>query len=321
MHWVFRRLGHGLLLLFGVSVLTFLFTEIAPGDYFDAMRLDPKISSESVDALRTSYGLDRPLPVRYLKWLASTVQGDLGFSFAYNTPVVPLLWNRVLNTLLLTCLATALAWALAVPLGLWVAASGRWPRLALDVGTSLLLATPDLILALICMLVAVQTGAFPVGGMTSLDFDTLTAWGKVRDLAWHLTLPVLALTLATLPVLLRHVVASVSEILDSRFLLAARGFGIPRRRLLLRYVLPAAANPLTSLLGFSVASLLSASLLVEVVLGWPGLGPLLLEAILARDVHVVIGAVMLSTVLLVVGNLLADILLYAVDPRIRAERR
>ncbi len=320
MRWIARRLVHGLLLLLGVSVLTFGFTEIAPGDYFDEMRLDPRISPETVDALRSRYGLDRPLPERYLRWLVSTVQGDFGHSFAYNTPVASLLWVRARNTLLLTGSATALAWLLAVPLGLWAAATtSRWARALFDTGTSVLLAIPDLLLGLLCLLLAVRTGFFPVGGMVSLDFADLDAWGKLKDLLSHFALPVLALTLATLPVLVRHVYASVSEVLHSRFLLAARGFGISRRRLLYRYALPVAANPLISLFGFSVASLLSASLLIEVILSWPGIGPLLLEAILARDVHVVIGAVMLSTVLLVFGNLLADLLLYAVDPRIRTE--
>ena len=321
MHWIARRLAHSLLLLFGVSVLTFGFTEVAPGDYFDGMRLDPRISSETVDALRSRYGLDQSLPTRYFRWLASTLQGDLGFSFAYNTPVASLLWARARNTLVLTGLATALAWLLAVPLGLWAASStAKWTRWLFNTSTSVLLAIPDLVLGLLCLLLAVRTGWFPVGGMVSLDFESLDAWGKLKDLVSHFTLPVLALTLATLPVLVRHVHAAVSEVLGSRFLLAARGFGIPRWRLLYRYALPVAANPLISLFGFSVASLLSASLLIEVVLSWPGIGPLLLEAILARDVHVVIGAVMLSTVLLVFGNLLADLLLYAVDPRIRTER-
>ncbi len=321
MRWIARRLGHGLLLLFGVSILTFGFTEIAPGDYFDQMRLDPRISPETVDALRARYGLDKSLPERYLRWLSSTVRGDLGYSFAYNVPVASLLFVRARNTLLLTVLATALAWLLAVPLGLWAAAStAKWPRLLfVGTGTSVLLAIPDLVLGLLCLLLAVTTGWFPVGGMVSVDFESLDAWGRLKDLLAHLALPVLALTLATLPVLVRHVHASVSEVLHSGFLLAARGFGIPRWRLLFRYALPVAANPLISLFGFSVASLLSASLLIEVILSWPGIGPLLLEAILARDVHVVIGAVMLSTVLLILGNLVADLMLYAVDPRIRTE--
>lgn len=320
MRWILKRLAHSLLLLFGVSLLTFGFTELAPGDYFDEMRLDPQISSETVEALRSRYGLDDPLPVRYLRWLGSVLRGDLGFSFAYNGPVAPLIWMRARNTLLLTSLATLLAWLIAVPVGLWAASRpGRWTRAIFGGTTSVMLAIPDLVLALAFLLLAVRTGFFPVGGMVSLDFDAFGFWGKAMDLLHHLVLPVTVMTLATLPVLLRHVHASVSEVLDSRFLLAARGFGIARRRLLLRYALPVAANPLISLFGFSVGSLLSASLLVEVILSWPGIGPLLLEAILARDVHIVIAAVLISTVLLILGNLMADGMLYAVDPRIRAE--
>ena len=318
MRWIARRLVHGLLLLFGVSVLTFGFTEIAPGDYFDHMRLDPRISPETVEALRSRYGLDRPLPVRYWRWLGSAVRGELGHSFAYNTSVGSLLWPRARNTLLLTGLATLFAWLLAVPIGTWVAASKRrWIQAAFGGATSLLLAIPDLLLALLFLLLAARTGFFPVGGMVSVDYASLDFWGKLKDLVWHFTLPVLTLTLATLPVLVRHVHASLSEVLHSRFLLAARGFGIPRGRLLFRYALPVAANPLLSLLGFSIGSLLSGSLLIEVILSWPGVGPLLLESILARDVHVVVGAVLISTALLIVGNLVADLLLYAVDPRIR----
>ncbi len=321
MPWILQRLGHGLLLLAGVSVLTFAFTEIAPGDYFDEMRLDPQISNETVEALRARYGLDEPLPVRYLHWLRSVLSGDLGFSFSYNTPVAPLVWVRARNTLLLTGLATLLAWLIAVPVGLWAASRpGRWTNAVVSGATSVLLAIPDLVLALGLLLLAVKSGLFPVGGMVSLDYESFDAWGKAKDLALHLALPVTALTLATLPALVRHVHASVSEVLHSRFLLAARGFGIPRRRLLWRYALPVAANPLISLLGFSIGSLLSASLLIEVILSWPGMGPFLLEAILARDVHIVIAAVLISTVLLILGNLVADLLLYAVDPRIRAEQ-
>ena len=320
MRWILQRCAHGLLLLVGVSLLTFAFTELAPGDYFDEMRLDPQISTETVEALRSRYGLDDPLAVRYLRWLGSVLSGDLGFSFAYNSPVGPLLWVRARNTLLLTGLATVLAWLIAVPLGTWAAARpGRWTQAVFGGATSLLLAIPDLVLALAFLLLAVRSGLFPVGGMVSLDFESLGFWGKAADLLHHLVLPVTVMTLATLPVLVRHVHASVSEVLQSRFLVAARGYGIPRRRLLLRYALPVAANPLISLFGFSIGSLLSASLLVEVILSWPGIGPLLLESILARDVHIVIASVLISTVFLILGNLVADLLLYAVDPRIRVE--
>ena len=154
--------------------------------------------------------------------------------------------------------------------------------------------------------------------MAGLDYSSLGPAAKVHDIFSHFTLPVLALTVATLPIFFRHVRAGMLEALALPSIEAARAHGIPRRRILFRYALPAAANPLISLLGLSVATLLSASLVVEVIMGWPGLGPMLLEAIMARDLYVVIGAVMLSTVFLVAGNFLADLLLYVSDPRIRA---
>jgi peptide/nickel transport system permease protein len=127
------------------------------------------------------------------------------------------------------------------------------------------------------------------------------------------------LAIATLPPLLRHVRSAMIEVLEAPFVRAARAHGIPERRVLFRYALPVAANPLISLFGLSVATMLSASLLVEVILSWPGIGPLLVDAILAKDVYVVIGAVMLSSVFLVAGNLFADLLLFAADPRMRVE--
>jgi peptide/nickel transport system permease protein len=316
--YVGRRLLHGLFLLAGVSVLTFLFLDLAPGDFFDQMRLNPEMSAQTVATLRAQYGLDRRLPVRYARWMRSVLRGEWGFSFAYNSPAAPLLWARAQNTLLLGGTATLLAWLIAIPLGVWIASRpGGWTDRLGSAGTSLLLAVPDLVLALGLLWFALRTGVFPTGGMASLDSSELGAWARVKDVAWHLFLPVCVLVLAVLPLLVRHVRSAMAEVLDSPFILAARARGIPRRRLLFRYALPAASNSLISLFGLSVAGLLSGSLLVEVVMSWPGLGPLLLEAVLARDVYLVVGAVMFSTVFLVAGNLLADLLLYAADPRIR----
>ena len=312
-----QRLLHGLFLLVGVSVLTFLFTELAPGDFFDDLLLDPEISADTAAELRARFGLDDPLPRRYVRWLSSVVQGDLGYSMAYNRPVGPLLWERAKNTLLLTVSATVLAWLAAVPLGIWAAERRGVGRAVFGGVTSLGLAVPDLVLGLAFLMLAVQTDALPAGGMTSLDFHTLGAWQKIVDLGRHLLLPVSALALITAPTIARHVQSSVDEVLASPFVNAVRARGVSRRRLLYRYALPAAANPMISLLGLSVAGLLSASLLIEYIMDWPGIGTLLLGAILARDVYVVIGAVMVSTVLLIAGNLLADVLLVTADPRIR----
>ena len=313
---------HGLLLLAGVSLLSFVLVELAPGDYFAEMRLDPRISEATVHALRSRYGLDRPLPERYGRWLASLAKGELGYSFAYGQPVGPLLWPRLRNTLLLTVTATALAWLLAVPLGTWWATRRRGPADAALTGlTAMLLALPDLVLVLGLLLLAVRTGWFPTGGMVSLGHEQMPWGARVKDVAFHLVLPVAALVLGIVPALVRYVRASVADALAAPFVRAARAHGIPERRVLFRHALPAAANPLVSLFGLSLAGLLSMSLLVEVVMSWPGLGPLFLEAILARDFHLVLGPVLASTFLLLGGNLLADLLLAATDPRIRTEER
>ena len=176
---------------------------------------------------------------------------------------------------------------------------------------------PDLLLALALLILAVRTGWFPTGGMASVGFESLSWFAKVRDLVSHMALPVAALALSTVPLLVRHVRSAMMGVLGSGFLRAAQAHGIPRRTILYRYALPAAAHPLISLCGFSLGALLSGSLIVEVVMSWPGLGPLLLEAILARDLYLVIGGVMLSAIFLVTGNFIADLLLYWADPRIR----
>ena len=318
MRYFLRRLTQAAFLLAGVSILTFLFSTLAPGNYFDEMRLNPQISPQTAAALRAQYQLDRPLAVRYARWVNSLAHGELGFSFANNSPVAPLLWVRARNTLLLTLTATLISWVLAFILGIWSAATlERLPDQALSWATAALLVIPDLVLALGLLILAVRSGWFPAGGMSSVGIESFSPTQKFRDVAWHMALPVLALVLSAFPILVRHVRAAVAEALDEPFLRAAAGYGIRRRTLLYKYALRAAANPLISLFGFSAGALLSGSLIVEVVMSWPGLGPLLLEAILARDLYVVIGGVLCSTVFLVAGNFLADVLVYWADPRIR----
>jgi peptide/nickel transport system permease protein len=304
--------------LFGVSVLCFLFTEMAPGSFFDEMRLNPQISPETVSALRAHYGLDQPLLARYARWLTSVAHGDLGFSIAYNAPVAPLLWRRALNTLILTTTVMILTWLIGIPLGVLSAANrGCWLDRLVEAGNSLLLSVPEIVIALGLLAIAVRWRTLPVGGMISLDHEELSWWGKTQDLARHLLLPTAILVLAGVSIVIRHVRASVIEVLDAPHVRASHSLGICPRRLLFRHVLPVAANPAISLLGFSVASLLSSSLLVEVASGWPGLGPLLLEATLARDLYLVIGGIIVSALFMVAGNLASDLLLIAFDPRIR----
>ena len=320
-----KYLGHRILqsffLLFGVSLLSFAFVELAPGNFFDEIRLNPQISSETLANLRMQYGMEQPLPVRYFRWLSSAAKGEFGFSFAYNSPVAPLLWSRARNTLLLTVCATLLAWLVALPWGILSAEKRRgWIDRLGGLVMSVLLSIPDLLLALGVLLFALRTHWLPVGGMSSVEGVRHSEWENLRSISIHLLGPVVVLVIVSLPTLTRHIRAAVSEALDSPYIHAARAHGIPRWRIVLGHALPVAANHLISLFGLSLGSLLSASLLTEVVMGWPGLGPLLLEAILGRDLYVVIGAVMCASLFFVCGTLIGDLLLFAADPRIRAER-
>jgi peptide/nickel transport system permease protein len=311
--FLLQRLLRTVLVLLGVSVLAFILLDLAPGEYFQQMRLNPQVSRETVAGLRAEYGLDQSLPLRYARWARSVSRGELGYSFAYNRPVWPLLKMRIANTLLLTVTALFGSWLIAVPLGVWMASrAGRWEDKVTGLGSTFLLATPDVLVALGLLAFALRTSWLPTGGMHA------TAEGNVKDLAVHLVLPILALIAGMLPILVRHVRSAMLDVLDAPFIAAARGHGIPRFRLLFGHALPAAANPLLSLFGLSVGLLLSGSLLIEVVMGWPGVGPLLLQAILERDPHVVVAAVLFSTLFLMSGSVLADISLYIADPRIRA---
>jgi peptide/nickel transport system permease protein len=317
--YLLRRLAHAVLLLFGVSLMIFLLMQAAPGDFLSPERLSGEISPEAMQLLRARYGLDQPLPVRYVRWIRSAAHGEFGYSFAYNLPASALLLPRARNTLLLTIPALAVSWLLAVPLGVLAAAKrNRWVDRLYSGGTSALLGVHDLLLALVALMFALRTGAFPAGGMISLDASG-GLWANWKDVAWHMVLPVTVLVVGSLAPILRHVRAAMLEALDSPYIRAAEGHGVGRWTLLFRHALPAAANPLISLFGLSTALLIGGSLLVEVVMSWPGMGPMLLEAILARDMYLVVGAVMISTVFLIAGNLLADVLLYVFDPRIRLD--
>lgn len=317
MRYLMRRLLRAGALLLAASLLCFVLTQLAPGSFFDELRLNPQISAQTVAGLRTQYGLDRPLPARYGLWLKSVARGDLGYSLAYNAPVAPLLLVRARNTLLLTATATVLAWLLALPLGMWAAVHrGGWVDRGVTAGSSLMLAVPEIALVLCALALAARTHALPVGGMMSASFGQFSFWGKLTDVAAHLVIPGSVLALGTVAIVVRHIRSSVCEVLDAPYIHAARGHGIAPVRILLRHVLPAAANPAISLLGLSLAALLSGSLAVEVITGWPGLGPIVLEATLARDPYLIIGAVMLSTVVVIAGTFVADVLLLATDPRI-----
>lgn len=308
-----RRLAHGIVLLVLISFLSFALFQLAPGSFIDAVRLDPRVSAETAAMLRARYGLDRPLPFRYLVWLGSVLRGEFGFSLSYSMPVGRLIWPRVINTLLLAGSAALIAWPAALLVGVAAALSRHVIRNLILLSMAILVCLPELLVALGLLLLAVRWGYVPGGVAIVLPWFR----GHFAHLIEQAALPTAALVLAALPTLVRHTEAALREALQAPFVVAALAHGVSGRRVLFDYALPAAANPLISIFGLSIGAFLSASLVIEIVMGWPGLGPLVLDSVLSRDSPVVIAATLISAAMFVFGNLVADILLYATDPRLR----
>ena len=307
-------------LLIGVSFLTFLLLAAAPGDFADELRLNPQINPATVDAIRVEFGLDAPLLTRYGRWLRATAHGHFGYSISYRLPVERVIWRRALNTVLLTTTALVIAWSLAMAIGLAAAmAQGSSLDRTIGVLAAALLAIPDLLIALALLTVSAHAGWLPVGGMSSAG-AVAGRWDAIRDLAAHMAIPVTVLTLATIPGLLQHVRRALASSMPVPLATALAARGLPRTRLIARHALRLASAPLAALGGLTLGSILSAGLLVEVLVGWPGMGTLMLEAVLARDQFVIVAATVLSTAVLIAGNAVGDLLVYAADPRTRGVR-
>ncbi len=312
-------LGRGVragILLLTVSFLTFLAIARTPGRFGDELRLNPQISPATIAALRAEFALDEPLLPRYGHWLAAAARGHLGYSLTYRIPVERLLWGRAANTLLLTGTSLAIAWTIAIAAGLAGAAArhGGWDR-AVGITAAAVLALPDLLIAIALLTLAAHSGMLPAGGMSSPGVTA--GWAAARDLIAHMAIPVAVLTISTTPALLQHVRSALAEAMPVPLATALHARGLPRARLITRHALKLAAAPLAALGGLSIGSLLSAGLLVEVLVGWPGLGSLLLESVMARDQFVVVAATLLATAALLAGNAIGDLLLHAADPRVR----
>ena len=303
-----------------VAALSFALVAAAPGHVDDTWRLEPGYAPAAAASIRARHDLDAPWALRLMRWARATAGGDLGTSVEYDVPVAPLVARRVGRTLLLGAVGTALAWLLAVPMGILMAARQHsiFDRAGRAV-VVMLLAIPEPVLALSLVIVAVRTGLAPAGGMVPVRAveDGVSSWAQVLDVARHLALPAVALALGLAPTILRHVRSTMREALDSPFIIAARARGVPARRIVFRSALRPAAPPLIALLGLSVGHLLGASLLVEVLTGWPGLGPLLVEATRSRDMPVVVAVTLAAALLLAASNLAADLALSWFDPRQR----
>jgi peptide/nickel transport system permease protein len=318
--YVVKRLLQALLTLLLASALSFFIMQLAPGNYLDTLRQNPQIDEATLKALEAQFGLDKPPIEQYFLWLKQIVtEGNFGRSFAYQRSVASLLWERIPATLLLSISSMVVTWAIAIPLGIIGAVQqnrmlDRILRVLSYVGQGF----PTLITGLLFLSLAQNTSPlFPVGGMTSIDHADLTPLGKVIDIAWHMILPTLALSITSFAGLQRIMRGELLDVLRQDYIQTARAKGLPENRVIYVHALRNAVNPLITLLGFEFAGLLSGAFITENFFNWPGLGRLILQAVTAQDLYLVMASLMMGAVMLIIGNLLADLVLTAVDPRIK----
>ena len=318
--YILKRILQVIPLLILVSLISFFIIRLSPVDPLAELRLNPSISQETLNKEMKRLKLDKPIYIQYASWAKSFVQCDLGYTSA-GEKVSTKLKERIPNTLLLTSIVIFMTWIVGIPLGILAAIKKEtaFDRI-LTVISSVGMAIPSFFFAILMLIFAVKTAWFPVGGLTSYDFNEMSFCGKIMDLSKHLVLPVIVLFTISLSGLQRQMRANMLEVLDSDYVKFARAKGLSEGKVIFKHALRNAINPMITLLGFEFAGLLSGAALTEYVFQFPGLGRLILEAVMKSDINLVMASLMMGTIMLILGNLIADILLMIADPRIRASR-
>ena len=316
-YYILKRILQTIPLLFIVSIVSFFIIRLSPVDPLGELKLNPSISQETLKAEEQRLGLDKPIIVQYVYWAKNFVKGDLGVSTT-GEKVSDRLKERIPNTLLLTSVVIIFTWAVGIPLGIVASLHWRQPidRL-LTIFSSIGMAIPSFFFALLLLMFAVKSGLFPTGGLTSYNFSTMSPLRKILDIAHHLVLPVLVLFTVSLSGLQRQMRGNLLDVLESDYVKFARAKGLSENKVIYKHALRNAINPMVTLLGFEFASLLSGAALTEYVFQYPGLGRLILEAVMKSDINLVMASLMMGAIMLILGNLIADILLKLVDPRVR----
>jgi peptide/nickel transport system permease protein len=317
-----RRLLAAIPLIIVVTFITKALLVASPGNFLDTIRTNPSISSDYVAQMERLYHLDsNNVFERYWYWFWPAVRGDFGFSFTRSAPVLSLLGERVFNTLLLTGSALVFSWVFAIPLGVVAAAyRNRWLDRLIGFISFFGLSIPSVFFSLLMILFAAKTGLFPAGGIhNQVMWDVMSPWQKFADTVWHLVLPMIVLGTIGMAQFVRQMRSEMIETLSQDYIRTARAKGLSQWRVLSRHALGNAINPLVTLFGFSLSTLLAGALLVEYVFSWPGLGTLIFDALSNKDEPVVMASVVMLVLMLVIGNLIADVLLAIIDPRIRLE--
>lgn len=303
-----------------VSAISFFIIQLQPGSFTDRYLEDPRFSPEAVERLTAQLGLDRPAIEQYGRWVWGIVTRlDFGFSFFANRPVSTMIGERLAWTVVIAVVTLGFAWLVAVPLGIYTALkrNGFTDAFASFVGY-VGLAVPDFLVALLLVAMVLAYGGTNVGGLFSPRFiGEPWTWPKFVDLLNHLWIPVLAIGTAGIATIMRQMRANLLDVLHADYVRTARAKGVAERRVINRHAVRTAINPLVSMAGLQLPELINGTIIASIVLNLPTIGPLLYESLLAKDQYVAMTLLLFASLLLMIGNLLADLALAWVDPRIR----
>jgi peptide/nickel transport system permease protein len=321
--FLLRRVLQGVIVVAIVATIVFTLIHLAPGDPFSSALENPNVTESVRETWRRAYGLDRPVSEQYVRYLANVLRGDLGFSFSLQRPVADAIGDALPNTLLL--MSAGLLGGFALGIGVALAQvrrhRKRTDRLLGSISLTLF-SVPDFWLALLILVVfAWWVPLFPIGGAVDpVMYDMLSPAGKLADRARHLVLPALTLTLLYFPLIARHQRAALLDVLPSDYVTTARAKGVRERVVISRHALRNALLPIITLLGVAFPALLTGAVFIEKVFAWPGMGSLIVASIGSRDYPLLMAAVLMASVFVVTGSIMADLLYRVLDPRMRDER-
>ncbi|PIQ88416.1 MAG: ABC transporter substrate-binding protein [Candidatus Omnitrophica bacterium CG11_big_fil_rev_8_21_14_0_20_42_13] len=316
--YIIRRILIAVPLIIGMSLVTFFIINMASGNYFDTMKMDPQVSAATIAKYEALYGLDKPVFMQYLYWLKNLLRFDFGYSFFYNAPVRTIIMRRLFNTFILSLSSLIFSWLIAIPLGIYSAVHyGSLKDRAVSFVSFIGISIPSFFLALLLLNLASLGNFLPLGGMRSANFDSLNFMRKTWDIARHLIIPTVVISVGGIAGLQRITRANLLDVLRQQYITFARAKGLPEGRVVYHHALRNAVNPLVTIFGYNFSGLLSGAALIEIICAWPGLGSVMFTAVRSGDNYLVMGSFLMSSALLLFGNLLADIILAKVDPRIR----
>jgi peptide/nickel transport system permease protein len=321
LRYLSQRLAQAAVIVAIVAAITFALIHLAPGDPFSAVMDNPNVSETVRQTLRAQYGLDRPLPEQFVRYVNSLAHGQLGWSFSHERPVLEVLGTALPNTLLLMGVALVGSFTLGILVALiQVARRGSIVDYTLSGISLFFFSMPDFWLAILALLTFTYwLPVFPVGGAVDpVMHEYMGFGGRFVDRLWHLALPALTLTLLASAVVARYQRAALLDVLPADYIRTARLKGLTEREILRRHALRNALLPIISLVGLSFPALLTGAFFVEKIFAWPGMGYAVVNAIGTRDYPLVVGGVIIGSIMVTLGSLLSDLLYAWADPRLRS---